>query len=182
MVETMTPEAYLFAGFGGQGVLLMGTLLAQAGMDAGKQVTYFPAYGPAMRGGTANCSVMVSAGPIASPVITRPDVLVVLNEESWERFGPQVRTRGIVVYNQSLVTPASKRRDNSFFPVRATALAEAAGNVKAANMVMLGALAKVTGVVTLAALQTSLPKVLPAGKHELLALNHSALEKGYTLF
>jgi 2-oxoglutarate ferredoxin oxidoreductase subunit gamma len=161
--------------------MLMGTLLAQTGMDEGKHVTWFPSYGPAMRGGTANCSVVVSDHEIASPIISHPEVLAALNEESFKRFEPDVKKNGMILYNQSLVSSRPRRKDCTYFPVAATEEADALGTIKIANMVMLGALVKATGVVKLRTAKESLKQTLPAAKHKLLDINTAALEKGSTL-
>lgn len=176
------PEKFLCAGFGGQGIIMMGTLLARTAMEEDKQVTFFPAYGPAMRGGTANCSVIVSSKAIASPVITAPNVLIAMNQESFTSFVASVTKKGMVFYNSSLVTPLSKRKNIMYYPVKATEIAEKIGTIAVANMVMLGAFIKKTKVVSLVAVKKSIKLTLPAHKHGLLPVNYAALDRGYALF
>ncbi len=171
----------IISGHGGQGVVLMGTLLAHAGMEEGKQVTFFPSYGPAMRGGTANCSVVVSSEEIASPVVTRPDILVAMNEPSLVKFEPQVIPQGKLFINQSLVCCAPQRSDLDVFRVQATELASQLGNLRVANMIMLGALVGKTGIVALSTVIQSLKSVLPRRRWELLELNEKALHRGKEL-
>lgn len=168
----------IIAGHGGQGVVLMGTVLAHAGMAEGKEVTFFPSYGPEMRGGTANCSVIISSEEIASPIVTTPDVLVVMNEPSLERFEPRVVRGGTIFINKSLVSRPPRRNDLRTFEVRATEIAGDLGNLRVANMVMLGALARRTQIVALSTVIESLKSVLPQRRQELLDLNRQALRKG----
>jgi len=178
----MTPEKFLIAGFGGQGIIMMGTLLAQTGMDEDKHVTWFPSYGPAMRGGTANCSVILSNDEIASPIISKPDMLVAMNEESFIRFEPDINKNGLLLYNKSLVGSKPKRKDIRYFKVAATELAGQLGNVKIANMITLGALIKLTGILSVVTAKKALKMILPVSKHGLMDINNKALDTGYELF
>lgn len=171
----------IIAGHGGQGVVLMGTLLAHAGMEEGKHVTFFPSYGPAMRGGTANCSVVISSEEVASPVVARPDILVAMNEPSLVNFEPQIVSRGKVFVNQSLVSYAPERSDLEVFRVQATELASQLGDLRVANMVMLGFLVGKTEIVALPTVIQSLKSVLPRRRWGLLELNEKALQKGKQL-
>lgn len=168
----------IIAGHGGQGVVLMGTVLAHAGMAEGKEVTFFPSYGPEMRGGTANCSVIISSEEIASPIVTTPDVLVVMNDPSLKKFEPRVVKGGAIFVNKSLVSRPPRRTDLRIFEVRATQIASDLGNLRVANMVMLGALARRTQIVALSTVMESLESVLPQRRQELLDLNRQALRKG----
>ncbi len=171
----------IIAGHGGQGIILMGTLLAHAGMEEGKQVTFFPSYGPAMRGGTANCSVVISSEEIASPVVTQPDILVAMNEPSLAKFEPQVAPQGKLFINQSLASCDPQRSDLEVVKVQVTELASQLGNLRVANMVMLGVLVGKTGIVALPTVVQSLKSVLPRRRWELLELNEKALQKGKEL-
>lgn len=137
----------VLAGFGGQGVLSLGQFLASSGLKEGKEVSYLPAYGPEMRGGTANCSVVISEKPVASPLCTTPDVLLAMNTPSLIKFLPKVRKGGVVIVNSSLVDMAIERDDVKVYLVKANDLAVEAGNVKAANMVMAGSIVAVTEAV-----------------------------------
>ncbi|SMC87549.1 2-oxoacid:acceptor oxidoreductase family protein [Papillibacter cinnamivorans] len=138
-------EKVIIAGFGGQGVMLSGMLLAQAGLLRKREVTWLPSYGPEMRGGTANCHVTVSSRPIASPVILAPDCAIVMNLPSFDKYERQVVPGGLFLVNSSLVTKRSGRKDFRVVPVPVNELAQELGNAKTANMVMLGAYAGVSG-------------------------------------
>ena len=131
---------YKVAGFGGQGVLLLGLVLAQAGMLARRQVSWIPSYGPEMRGGTANCSVTISDEEIGSPLIEHPTALVAMNGPSLEKFGDDVAPGGTIFYNSSMIDKAPTRGDVTSIPVPANEIADRLGNPRVANMVMLGAM------------------------------------------
>ena len=133
-------EGVLIAGFGGQGVLSTGQLLAYAGMVEGKHVAWIPSYGPEMRGGTANCGVSVSTTPISSPVVSEPTVLIAMNRPSLEKFEPWVVPGGLIMVNSSLIKIKVKRTDVRIIYVPANDLAEELGNSKVANNIILGAL------------------------------------------
>ena len=137
----------LLAGQGGQGVLSAGRFLAECGLHEGKEVSYLPAYGPEMRGGTANCSVIVSEKPIASPLCTVPDVLIALNAPSFHKFAPRVAKGGLILVNGSLSDCYVERDDVRVYDILANDLAMEAGDIRSANMVMAGALCELTKVV-----------------------------------
>jgi len=137
----------LMAGFGGQGTLLAGKVLAHAAMDMGLEVSWLPSYGPEMRGGTANVIVRISSAPIASPLVSRPANLLVMNNPSLEKFAPQVLPGGVIVVNRTLISKDPGRDDCRVVNVDARALATAAGSERASNFVMLGAYVGATGVV-----------------------------------
>jgi 2-oxoglutarate ferredoxin oxidoreductase subunit gamma len=130
----------IIAGSGGQGILFLGKVLAYAGMVENKEVTWFPSYGAEMRGGTANCTVIISDEMIGSPVVLSSDILVIMNKASLEKFQPRLKRRGLIFYDSSLIKDAVLRDDARGISVPATEIASSAGNTKAANMVMLGAL------------------------------------------
>jgi 2-oxoisovalerate ferredoxin oxidoreductase beta subunit len=134
------------SGFGGQGILFMGVALAEAGMRAGRQVSWLPSYGPEMRGGTANCHVIISDKPIGSPLVSETDVLIAMNRPSLEKFLPEVRRGGLVLYDSSLISGVTLRDDVQSVPVPATELADKIGNTKVANVVMLGAYLALSGL------------------------------------
>lgn len=138
----------LFAGLGGQGVLSMGRFLTESGLHEGKEVSYLPAYGPEMRGGTANCSVIISEKPIASPLCTNPDVLVAMNAPSLHRFSKNVIPGGLILVNASLSDSVTGRNDVRTVQISANESALEAGDIRSANMVMTGALCALTGVVS----------------------------------
>lgn len=172
----------IFAGFGGQGVMLMGQLLAYSGMYEGKNVSYFPSYGPEMRGGTANCSVVVSDEPVASPVISEPGIIVAMNRPSLDKFMPMIKPGGTLYYNSSLIDVKPERSDIKVFAIPANDIANELGNIRVANMVIMGAILKSTGVVKLdTVMNVLLEKVLTGKKKDLAIINRAALEKGMAL-
>ncbi|MFO8070744.1 MAG: 2-oxoacid:acceptor oxidoreductase family protein [Polyangia bacterium] len=135
----MAATEVLMAGFGGQGMLLSGKLLAYTAMEMGKEVSWLPSYGPEMRGGTANVTVCVSDSPVGSPYITKPTALLVMNQPSLEKFGPRVRPGGLIVVNTTLVPIECDRDDCTVLYIDAGGIAEKAGTARAANLVMFGA-------------------------------------------
>ena len=174
-------KGVIFAGFGGQGILLAGKVLARAGMDRGLEVTWLPSYGPEMRGGTANCTVVVADSPIGSPVVDSPDALVALNAPSLDKFEPRVAEGGFIVYNSSLVKRPVRRGDVKSIPVPANDIAMELGNPRVLNMVALGALVKALGVVPLEAVEAAMREEIGAKvKKELLDLNAEALRRGFS--
>ncbi|MCB2189521.1 MAG: 2-oxoacid:acceptor oxidoreductase family protein [Deltaproteobacteria bacterium] len=168
----------IFAGFGGQGVLLMGYLWALAAMEEGKNVTYLPSYGAEVRGGTANCTVVVSEEEIASPVASSPDFLVVMNNPSLMRFANMVAAGGTILANSSLVHDRVNREDLAEVRLAVNDLAHELGEDRSANVVMLGALAQVSGAVSLDTLKESLARTGLGKKPPVLELNRKALEVG----
>jgi 2-oxoglutarate ferredoxin oxidoreductase subunit gamma len=167
----------IIAGFGGQGVLFAGQLLAYGAMDDGRSVTWIPSYGPEMRGGTANCTVIIGDGPIGSPIVTQPDIALVLNQPSFEKYEPLVKPGGLLVVNESLVTGVSNRDDIEIFYVPANALAEEAGSVKMLNVAMLGAMLVKRPLLSLEILEQALANHLPASKSHLQEQNRSVLRQ-----
>lgn len=168
----------IFAGFGGQGVLLMGYVLALTAMKEGKNVTYLPAYGAEVRGGTANCTVVVSDQEIASPVASEPGCVVIMNNPSLVRFANIVKENGIVLVNQSLVHAETKREDARVIKVAANELAHELGEDRSANVIMMGALAEVTGLVKLETMKEALADTGLGKKEKVLELNRRALDVG----
>ncbi|MBM7865199.1 2-oxoacid:ferredoxin oxidoreductase subunit gamma [Heliobacterium gestii] len=171
-------QRLIFAGFGGQGVMLTGQLVAYAGMLEGKHVAWIPSYGPEMRGGTANCNVTVSDRPIASPIVYEPTGAIVLNQPSLDKFGPLVIPGGVLLINASLIGESSRRVDIRQLRLAANDLANGLGNLKVANMVLLGALLRLTSVVHVESIMAALQKILPPHRHNLLPVNRAALETG----
>lgn len=172
---------FIMAGFGGQGIMFIGQLLAYAGMMEGRKVSWLPSYGPEMRGGTANCCVVISDEEVCSPVVTEPTSLVVMNQPSLDRFEPAVRPGGLLVLNSSLIGRAPRRTDLRVMEVPANRIAGDLGSDRVANMVVLGALVKCTGAVRVESLRRALWKVLPPHRHDLIPVNESALERGFAL-
>ncbi len=176
----MTREI-IISGFGGQGVVSSGIILAHAGMIENKHVTFFPSYGAEMRGGTANCSVVISSEPVASPIVANPDIIIVMNEPSLTRFEPAVKSDGFVFFNQTLIKSRPKRTDVLVIPVEANAIAEELGQGRIANMVMIGVMAKKTGLLELETLKKAQRKRFLKANNDQLSLNDKALERGYDL-
>jgi 2-oxoglutarate ferredoxin oxidoreductase subunit gamma len=174
-------QEIIISGFGGQGTLFAGQLLAYAAMDSGYHVTWIPSYGPEMRGGKARCTVVVSDAEIGSPLVRRPGAAVVLNIPSMEAFEPAVKSSGVLVVNSSLVPQKSERTDLDVFYVPASDMATEMGNVRIANVICLGALVQATGVVSLEAIEQALDDHLPERHRKLLGLNKEALRKGAAL-
>ena len=171
-------QGVIMAGFGGQGIVSGGIMLAYTGMMDGLNVTFFPAYGAEMRGGTANCSVVVSSDPVASPVVGSPDSVLIMNEPSLAKFEPMVKTGGRLFLNTSLVSSRPRREDIEIVEVAANEIAEEVGNIKCANMVMLGAFAGKTGAVKIETLKNNIKKVYPRAKDALVEMNKKAVERG----
>ncbi|GIK55007.1 MAG: 2-oxoacid:acceptor oxidoreductase family protein [Chloroflexi bacterium] len=169
----------IFAGFGGQGVLFAGQLLAYAGMEEGRHVTWIPSYGPEMRGGTANCTVIISDEPIGAPVVARPDVAVVLNLPSYDKYEPLVKPGGLLVVNSSIVTAVSTRTDLEIVYVPANALAEEYGATKMMNVAAVGALLARRPLLPLTAVSQTLAAHLPASKQHLVEANLRVLQAGW---
>ncbi|HEY3364820.1 MAG TPA: 2-oxoacid:acceptor oxidoreductase family protein [Symbiobacteriaceae bacterium] len=168
----------LIAGFGGQGVLTAGQLIAYAGNYEGKQVSWVPAYGPEQRGGTANCSVVVSDVAVACTLVTEPTACIVMNHPSLEKFESAVQPGGVLVVNTSLCTKAATRKDITVVPVAATDIAVELGSVKFANMVALGALLAALPVVETESVLKAMLKVMGKDKERFIPVNRNALNRG----
>lgn len=169
----------IFSGFGGQGVLSMGFTLANAAMLEGRYVTYLPSYGVEVRGGTANCTVVVSDEEIASPVASEPEFIVAMNQPSFARFQSVLPSGGLLCVNSSIVNTSSARGDIEMLTVPTSELAEKLGTIKVANMIMLGALIKASNIISFDFLTDHLAEILGEGKSKLIKLNKEALELGY---
>lgn len=171
----------VLSGFGGQGVLFAGQLLAYAAMDDGWHVTWIPSYGPEMRGGTAHCTVIISDDEIGSPLVRRPAAVVALNLPSRDKYAPLVAPGGVLVVNASLAPHAAARDDIRMFELPANDIAEKLGNVRLANVVLLGALLAATQILPLKTLERALKAHLPERHQALLELNRQALGQGAAL-
>ena len=172
-------EEAIIAGFGGQGILLAGKLLAQTAMKAGKEVTYMSSYGAEVRGGTANSMVVISENRIACPLVSKPDSLIVLNKASLNKFGPRLKTNGLLIMNSSLIDVDPELDDSiEIIPVPADELAVELGNHKSANMVALGAYLQMRGYLSPDAAAQALPEVLAERYYKTLPVNVAALRKG----
>ena len=168
----------IISGFGGQGVLSMGKILAYSGLMEGKQVTWMPAYGPEQRGGTANVTVIVSDERISSPILSRYDVAIVLNQPSLDRFERRVKPGGVLIYDGFGISHPPTRKDITIYEVDAMDIAADMKNAKVFNMIVLGALLKVCPVVSTEGLKNALYKSLPERHHALIPLNMEAVERG----
>jgi 2-oxoglutarate ferredoxin oxidoreductase subunit gamma len=168
----------IIAGFGGQGVLFGGQLLTYAAMDQGLHVTWIPSYGPEMRGGTANCTVVISDEEIGSPMVSHPSAVIAMNLPSLDKYEDKVKAGGVLIVNQSLVDRDIQRTDIKVAMVPANAIAEELGDKRMANMVLLGALLASLYILPPAAVEKALKEHLPERHHKLLPLNKEAMQRG----
>jgi 2-oxoglutarate ferredoxin oxidoreductase subunit gamma len=167
------------AGFGGQGILLIGNLLAYAAIREGKNASFFPAYGVEKRGGAATCTVVVSDGEVGSPIIGRPGAALLLNQLSMEKYFDRVRPGGFCLLNTSLVeTAAGAREDLDVLHLPLNEMALEIGDARLVNMICIGAYAERTGVVALASLKAALAEILPERNHRFIPLNVAAIDRG----
>jgi 2-oxoglutarate ferredoxin oxidoreductase subunit gamma len=172
-------EGVIIAGFGGQGIILAGRLLAQTAMKAGKEVTFMPAYGAEVRGGTSNCTVIVADEPIASPLVSKPNSLIIMNKASLNKFAPRLKDGGLLVMNSSLIDEEPELADSiDVFKVPANDIAVELGNVKTANMVAVGAYLQRKGIFSADAAAECLADVLAKRYHKTLPVNTEALRRG----
>lgn len=169
----------ILAGFGGQGILFAGKVLAYSGLKAEREVSWLPSYGPEMRGGTANCHVVVSDSPVGSPIIPNPDILIAMNRPSLDKFEDLVEKDGYIVFDSSLIDRDVERADVKVFPIPATQLALEAGLESLANMVVIGKVLKETDLYTLEEIRKGLEKSVPPTKAALLEKNVQAIQLGY---
>jgi 2-oxoglutarate ferredoxin oxidoreductase subunit gamma len=173
-------EDIIIAGFGGQGIMMIGQLLAYSGLNEGRNVLWLPAYGPETRGGFANCTVIISDEEIGSPLIGNPNSLIVMNLPSLDKFEKSLKSGGLLIVNKSLVNRPAERTDVEVLMIPATEVATDLGNMMAANMVVLGAYLEKRKIVHFDSVLGALPKMFP-GKDSIIPLNKSALEKGAEL-
>ena len=171
----------IIAGFGGQGVLFAGQLLAYAGMDAGLHVTWIPSYGPEMRGGTANCTVIISSDPIGAPLVARPDVAIALNQPSFDKYEFLVKPGGLLVVNSSIISSKTKRKEIEAVYVPANTIAEELGTVKMLNMVAIGAMLRRQPVLDLEVVEQAIVDHLPPKKAHLAKANLRVMRQGYEM-
>ena len=168
----------LIGGFGGQGLMLMGQLLAYGAIHEGLEATFFPSYGPEMRGGTANCTIVVSDRRIGSPIRNRFSVLMAMNQASLDKFKDCVKRGGKLVYNETLIDNPPEVKDVEIVKVPANKIADELNNPQVANMVAAGGLIRVLGFISFDSLSRGLEKVLPKYRHQLIALNEKAIKMG----
>ncbi len=174
----MREQAVVCAGSGGQGIQLLGETLAYAAMVDNKGVTWFPAYGPEVRGGRTACTVVIAEDQVGSPIVAHPDALIALDAVAVAEFGDAVVPHGLVLLNSSLIEALNPRDDCEILAIPAQEIAEELGNARAANMVMLGAYVKRTGVVRVGILPDALRRSLPERHHKFIPLNLRAIEAG----
>ena len=175
----MSTKQILIAGFGGQGVLFAGKLLAYKGLLAEKQVSWLPSYGPEMRGGTANCSVIISDTPVGSPIISNPDILVAMNLPSLKKYEGEVVSGGTIIVDSSLIAEKVQRDDVTVYYVPATKLAKEEGFATLANMILMGKLMKACEEIGFDGVEAAVSKVVPPRKANLIDVNIKAIKTGY---
>ncbi len=171
-------EEIIIAGFGGQGVLSMGKILAYSGIMQDQEVSWMPSYGPEMRGGTANVTVIISDERISSPVLTRFDTAIILNQQSMDKFESQVKPGGTLLYDPNGITHHPTRKDINIYRVEGARLAAESGNPKIFNMIILGSFLKVKPVVKLENIEKGLQKSLPPRHHNMIPMNIEAVRMG----
>lgn len=171
-------EEMIIAGFGGQGVLSMGKILAYSGVMQGQEVSWMPSYGPEMRGGTANVIVIVSDVKISSPIVSSYDTAIILNQQSLDKFEDCVKPGGVLLYDPNGITTPPKRTDIKVYKIEATEESALMGNTKISNMIVLGAYLKIKPILKMENVMKGLAKSIPARHHHLLPLNEKAITKG----
>lgn len=178
MKEKRPREEVIIAGFGGQGILLLGKALAYMGMREGKCVSLIPSYGAEMRGGTAHCQIILSTLPIPYPFVEKPSTLLIMNRPSLDKFEGKVKEKGLILLNTSLVDREVERKDVNVVKVPANIIAEKVGNLRVANMVMLGAYLERKRIIPLEKAMRIIEEVIPPHWHSLVEVNREALKKG----
>lgn len=168
----------LFAGFGGQGIMFMGKLMAQAGLSMNKYVTWMPAYGAEVRGGTAYSVTKISDREIANPIISNPDILVVMNEPSLVKYAGRLKAKGVLIMNSSMIGIKPPRKDIKIISIPMTETASKLGNVRSANMIAIGAIIKCSKIFPLKTITAALRDMV-GNKEDLYQLNKKAMEKGF---
>jgi 2-oxoglutarate ferredoxin oxidoreductase subunit gamma len=171
----------VISGFGGQGVLFAGMMLAYAAMDSGLHVTWYPSYGPEMRGGTAGATVIIGDEEIGSPVVLHPDAAIVLNIPAFHKYEPLMKAGGVLVYNSSLIPDSPQRSDIRAIAVPASQIATEIGDARVANAVAVGALAAATEVLSVDVLVAMMDRYMPPNRRALLVPNQEALRRGAAL-
>ena len=175
----MSTTQILIAGFGGQGVLFAGKLLAYKGLVSDKQGSWLPSYGPEMRGGTANCSVILSDTPVGSPIVSNPDILLVMNLPSLDKYENSVSAGGKIFVDSTFIDRKVERTDVDVYYIPATKIASDAGVPTLANMVLLGKVIKETGVISLDGMRAMFEKIVSAKRRDLIDTNLSTIDLGY---
>ncbi len=171
-------HSIIISGFGGQGILFLGKILTLAGMNQGKEVTWFPSYGAEMRGGTANCTVIFSDELIGSPVVSNPDTLIVMNDNAFSKFYNKLKTNGLLLYDSSLINGHEKRDDIEIIGIPATEIASQLNAIQSANIVLAGAFIARTGILKESSVLKVLSETVSAKRAKFITLNKKALLKG----
>lgn len=171
-------EEIIIAGFGGQGVLSMGKILAYSGLMQGQEVSWMPSYGPEMRGGTSNVTVIISDERISSPILNKYDTAIILNQPSLDKFEPMVKEGGTILYDPNGIINPPTRKDINIYKIEATKVAQEMGNAKIFNMVVLGGFLKIKPLVKMDNVMKGLKNSIPKRHHKLLPLNEKAIIKG----
>jgi len=174
-------EELIIAGFGGQGVLSLGMVLAYSGMMENKEVSWMPSYGPEMRGGTANCATIISDTKISSPIITKFDTVIALNQPSLDKFESAVKPGGMLLYDTTNILIPPKRDDIEVYGIAASKEAADMKNMKVLNMIVLGAFLKKKPIIKMENIKEGLKQVLPERYHHLIPINEDAIKKGMEL-
>ncbi|MBQ3139251.1 MAG: 2-oxoacid:acceptor oxidoreductase family protein [Ruminococcus sp.] len=174
----MAATEIILAGFGGQGVLFAGKILAYCGLVDNKELSWLPSYGPEMRGGTANCSVCISDEPIGSPLVINPDILIAMNQPSFDKFVNDVKPGGKVIYDSTLIENECTRTDIEIYGIPSSELADTNELKGGSNIILLGKTLKETGIFTLDTMKKCIEKVVPPTKAQLIANNFKAIEIG----
>jgi 2-oxoglutarate ferredoxin oxidoreductase subunit gamma len=181
MLKTKVYDKIIIAGFGGQGALLVGRMIAHAGLEENKEVSWLPSYGSEMRGGTANCSVIVSDNIVPSPVIQKPNFVVVMNKPSFDKFEKMVEPGGKLIVNSSLIEDKSQRTDIDVYYIPANEIANETGDDRSMNMIFLGAYVALTESISLESVFTAIENNLTGSKEKYIDSNKLLIQKGYDL-
>ena len=174
----MTNEI-MIAGFGGQGVMAIGKTLAEAGMKEGKDVSWLPSYGPEMRGGTANCSIIISDNAVGSPIVSKPDILIAMNLPSLDKYEKETKAGGQIFVDSSLIDRKVERTDVETYYIPATKMASDEGLTGLANMIIIGHMIAKSGIVPEENIEKAMHKVVPATKQNMFDLNMKAVQLGF---
>jgi len=175
-------QRIIIAGSGGQGILFLGKVIAHAAMKQGKEVTWFPSYGAEMRGGTANCMVVVSDELIGSPIVKNPDYLIVLNQASYNKFLNRLALNGNLIYDSSLIKNSNTRKDINIYPIEASKEASIIANPKLANMILLGYFINLSKTIDIDKVIETIEEIIPAKRKEMIEINKKLILRGFSFF
>lgn len=175
-------QKIIIAGSGGQGILFLGKVIAYSAMKQGLEVTWFPSYGAEMRGGTANCMVVVSDELIGSPIVKNADYLIALNEASYKKFINRLVPNGYVIYDSSIIKNSNERKNINFYPIEASKEASLIANPKLANMILLGAFIKKSNLIDINKVLETINEIIPAKRKEMIEINNKLIMRGFSIF